>query len=59
MVLVVDERYPPAKWPLGRILETHPGSDGHTRIVTVRTQTSTLDRPIAKLCPLPVNDEVI
>ncbi|XP_071653545.1 uncharacterized protein, partial [Temnothorax longispinosus] len=34
LVLVVDERYPPAKWPLGRVVKTHPGQDGHTRVVT-------------------------
>lgn len=59
MVLVVDERYPPAKWPLGRIIAVHPGNDGLIRTVTVRTQSSTIDRPIVKICPLPVNEEVI
>ncbi|XP_029158933.1 uncharacterized protein LOC114931136 [Nylanderia fulva] len=55
MVLVIDERYPPFKWPLGRIIETHPGTDGHTRVVTVKTQITTLKRPIVKLCPLPIH----
>jgi len=55
LVLVVDERYPPSKWPLGRILDVHPGADGHVRVVTVRTQTSVLKRPIVKLCPLPID----
>ncbi|EFN72087.1 hypothetical protein EAG_06152, partial [Camponotus floridanus] len=50
--LVVDERYPPSKWPLGRIIQLHPGKDGQVRVVTVRTQTSTFKRPIVKLCPL-------
>lgn len=54
LVLVVDERYPPAKWPLGRIVDVHPGADGHVRVVTVRTQTSVFKRPIVKLCPLPI-----
>ena len=55
LVLVVDERYPPAKWPLGRIVQTHEGKDGLTRVVTVRTQTSILKRPIVKMCPLPID----
>lgn len=55
LVLVVDERYPPSKWPLGRILDVHPGADGHVRVVTVRTQTSVLKRSIVKLCPLPID----
>lgn len=53
-VLVVDERYPPSKWLLGRIIHTHPGKDGKVRVITVRTQTSTLKRPITQnsaLCP--------
>jgi len=53
-VLVVDERYPPSKWPLGRVTHTHPGKDGKVRVVTVRTQTSTFKRPVVKLCPLPI-----
>lgn len=54
IVLVVDERYPPAKWPLGRVIKSHPGKDYKVRVVTVRTQLSTLKRPITKLCPLPI-----
>jgi len=56
IVLIVDERYPPTKWPLGRVLKIHPGRDGKTRVVTVRTQMSTITRPIVKLCPLMDND---
>lgn len=56
LVLVVDERYPPSKWPLGRVIDVHPGPDGHVRVVTVRTQVSVFKRPIVKLCPLPIND---
>ncbi|KMQ87727.1 hypothetical protein RF55_12913 [Lasius niger] len=55
LVLVVDERYPPSKWLLGRIIDIHPGTDGHVRVVSVRTQTSVLRRPIVKLCPLPID----
>ena len=53
LVVVQDERYPPSKWPLGRILEVHPGSDGCVRVVTVKTATTTLCRPIVKLSSLP------
>jgi len=52
-MVLVDERYPPTKWPLGRIIKTHPGKDGHVR-VTIRIQASTLKRPIVKICPLPI-----
>ncbi|XP_011330106.1 uncharacterized protein LOC105275147 [Ooceraea biroi] len=56
VVLIIDERYPPAKWPLARIIETHPGKDGLVRVVTIRTAVSTFKRPIHKLCPLPITD---
>ncbi|XP_067209400.1 uncharacterized protein [Linepithema humile] len=57
MVLVVDERYPPAKWPMGRVVKIHPGSDGLVRVVTVKTQTSEMKRPITKLCLLPTDKD--
>lgn len=57
LVLVVDERFPPSKWPLGRVTQIHPGKDGITRVVTVRTQASILKRPIVKLCPLPIDTD--
>ncbi|XP_074101979.1 uncharacterized protein LOC141529375 [Cotesia typhae] len=59
MVLVVDERYRPAQWPLSRITKAHPRKDGLIRTVTIWTQTSTMDRSIAKVCPLPINEGVI
>ena len=55
LVLIMDERYPPAKWPLARVTETHPGPDGLTRVVTVKTATSSFRRPVVKLCRLPVS----
>ena len=38
-----------AHWPAARVVEVHPGQDGLVRVTTVRTQTSTLKRPVAKL----------
>jgi hypothetical protein len=55
LVLLTDERYPPSKWPLARVTETHQGLDGLTRVVTVKTATSTLKRPVVKLCLLPAS----
>lgn len=56
LVLIVDERYPPAKWPLARVMELHPGSDGLTRVVTLRAVGSIIKQPITKLCLLPTGD---
>lgn len=53
MVIIRQDNMPPTKWLLGRIEAIHPGEDGLVRVATVRTQNSTLKRPIVKLCPLP------
>lgn len=55
LVLLKDEQLPPAKWALGRILDTHPGEDGLTRVVTLKTTKSILKRPVSKLSLLPIN----
>lgn len=49
LVLLKDEITSPGKWPLGRVIDTHPGTDNLVRVVTVKTATSTFKRPIAKL----------
>lgn len=54
LVLLTDERFPPSKWPLARVTELHLGSDGLCRMVTLKTATTELKRPITKLAVLPV-----
>lgn len=54
LVLIKDERFPPSKWPLARIIALHPGADGGVRVVTLKTKDTVLKRPIVKLCALPV-----
>lgn len=57
LVLLRDERTSPSTWPLGRVVDRHPGSDQIVRVVTVKTQNSTFKRPITKVCVLPVNEK--
>lgn len=57
LVLIIDDNMPPAKWALGRIEATHPGDDGHIRVVTIRTQGSTFKRSIVKVARLPIDVE--
>ncbi|XP_062703843.1 uncharacterized protein LOC134286271 [Aedes albopictus] len=45
MVLLKEDNIPPLKWRLGRVTEIHPGPDGNTRVVTVRTKDD-LDPPL-------------
>ncbi|XP_011312152.1 uncharacterized protein [Fopius arisanus] len=44
MVLVVNENFPPARWPLARVTAVHPGADGLTRVATVKTAYSEVSR---------------
>ncbi|XP_055714376.1 uncharacterized protein LOC129808615 [Phlebotomus papatasi] len=54
-VLLLDET---GRWVLGRIVETHPGHDGHTRVVSVRTKRGTYKRAITKCAKLPTPEEM-
>lgn len=60
LVLIREENLPPTKWSMGRIIDTHPGSDGLTRVVSIRGPKQTIfKRPITKICPLPTEDNQI
>lgn len=54
LVLIKNEQEPPQQWRLARVLQTHPGRDGITRVVTLKTAKGQLQRPVIKLCPLPI-----
>ena len=58
VVLLKDDNLPPAQWSLGRIIETHPGSDNITRVVTLKTKLGIYKRPITKICILPISDNI-
>ena len=50
LVLVVDEKVHHGQWPLGRIVQVHPGKDGIVRSAKIATRSTILTRPITKLC---------
>ncbi|KAK0131615.1 hypothetical protein N1851_033674 [Merluccius polli] len=52
IVLIADPSAPRGSWLLGRVLETYPDRRGLVRSARVKTKTSTLDRPLTKLCLL-------
>ena len=37
--LVLEPNLPRGQWPLGRITETYPGRDGHTRVPKIHCET--------------------
>ena len=57
VVVLMENNLPPLQWPLGVVEALHPGSDGEIRVVTVRTASNTLRRPVVKVCPLPSDDQ--
>ena len=52
VVLVLTPDTPRGKWPLGRIIRTFPGPDGHIRTVDVQVGKTVMRRPVVKLCPI-------
>ncbi|XP_055714223.1 uncharacterized protein LOC129808468 [Phlebotomus papatasi] len=54
IVVVYEDNAPSMRWPLGRIVATHPGHDGRVRVVTIRTANSIFKRSVTKISKLPV-----
>ncbi|XP_065089398.1 uncharacterized protein LOC135710677 [Ochlerotatus camptorhynchus] len=54
LVIIKDENLPPIRWKMGRIIALHPGDDNITRVVTVKTATGELRRPVERICILPI-----
>ncbi|XDV52444.1 hypothetical protein PO909_021172 [Leuciscus waleckii] len=52
IVLIVDDSAPRNSWVLGKIIEVVPDAHGLVRRVRIKTKTTTLDRPITKVCLL-------
>ena len=52
IVLLQENGLVPCKWPLGRIVNIHPGKDNVVRVVTVKTATGRYKRPVTKVAPL-------
>ena len=49
LVCLCEDNLVPTKWPLGRVVDTHPGDDGLVRVVIVRTSKGTYKRPVVKI----------
>ena len=57
IVCLRDEPLAPTKWPLARVVKTHPGNDGKVRVVTVSTTKGRYTRPITKVVPLVYHED--
>lgn len=54
LVVIKDDNVPPIRWKMGRIVAVHPGDDNVVRVVTLKTATGELKRPVEKICILPM-----
>lgn len=52
LVLLRELNTPPLLWRMGRIIDVHPGPDGITRVVSIRTTTGTVKRSVTKIVEL-------
>ena len=52
IVIVISPDTTRGNWPLGRILEVYPWTDGRVRVAMVQVGEGTLVRSVNKLCPL-------
>lgn len=59
LVILREDNTPPLCWPLARIKEVHPGSDGVVRAATVTISKGSYKRPTTRLCPLPLDNDTV
>ena len=52
LVQIKEDNIKHGQWPLGRIVELHPGEDGVVRVVTEQTSKGTYKRPAVKILRL-------
>lgn len=52
IVLLREDNMTPSKWPLARVTQVYPGSDGLVRVVSAKTSIGVYKRPITKIALL-------
>jgi hypothetical protein len=52
IVLIVDNTAPRSSWLMGKVEQVNTGNQGLVRSAAIKTKTSLLTRPVAKLCLL-------
>ncbi|XP_015586021.1 uncharacterized protein LOC107263332 [Cephus cinctus] len=57
VVVSMEDNPACARWPLGVVVDVHPGSDGIARVATINTASGFFKRNITRLCILPVAQE--
>lgn len=55
--MIVDTQLPHALWPVGRVAQVFPGSDGRVRTANVDVKCRTYTRVVARHIQLPALPE--
>ncbi|XP_065089784.1 uncharacterized protein LOC135710976 [Ochlerotatus camptorhynchus] len=59
LVVLREENMAPQQWRMGRIVQTHPGSDNIVRVVSIQTANGEVKRAIGRIAVLPIEDSSI
>ncbi|XP_062713680.1 uncharacterized protein LOC115258488 [Aedes albopictus] len=59
LVLLKQEGLPPLEWNLGRVVAVSPGTDGHVRVVEVRTAKGYYTRAVTEVFLLPIEEPLV
>lgn len=58
LVLIKEDKTPPQKWSMSRIIELHPGPDNLVRVVSLKLPNGAIvKRAINKICLFPKSEE--
>ncbi|XP_028167729.1 uncharacterized protein LOC114358059 [Ostrinia furnacalis] len=52
LVVIKEDKQPPLKWSLGRVVRSIPGKDGVSRVADIQTSSGIVRRAFVKICPL-------
>lgn len=56
-VLLAEDNEKSKQWPMGRIINTFPGSDGHVRVVAIKTVNGITRRDVRRIRRIPLEDD--
>ncbi|XP_070137047.1 uncharacterized protein [Drosophila bipectinata] len=55
MAVIKEDNIPSNEWRLGMVDAVYPGSDGHVRVIDIRTARGLVKRPVVKVVLLPLD----
>ena len=56
MVVLKEDNLPPLRWKLGRITALHPGKDGISIVLSIKTAEGVVQRPATTVCILSMDE---